>query len=209
MKIKKLKGGDILQISLPADLGFAYAKYIDLSKLDKDTLLPDLIRVYNYRSPRPVTDPKNLINTELILCPLLIAGIVPAIASRNWQIVASEPIAEEDKVIPHFKRMEEHKMKEIQWYYVIDADNSKKIRANYESVKHLEFMGAIGSDLVGTKIAMALLKDEGEKIEDYFSLQDFFEKDFYNDVTGIPAYYLQPKEIQGRALTSDVETRYS
>lgn len=200
MKIKKLKGGDILQISLPGDLGFAYAKYIDLSELKKNTLLQDLIRVYNHRSLHPIIDLREVTNRDLILCPFLIAGILPAVTSRSWQIVASESISDEEKIIPHFKRVEEIKMNGKQWYYVIDADNSKKVPVNYESVKHLEFMGAIGSDLVGTKIAMALLKDEGKKIEDYFSLQEFFEKDFYNDVKGIPAYYLQPKEIQGKAM---------
>jgi hypothetical protein len=54
--------------------------------------------------------------------------------------------------------------------------------------------------LVGTKIAMALLREEGEKIEDYFKLDTFFDKVYYNEVTKIPTYYKQPEFMQGKAL---------
>jgi hypothetical protein len=45
-------------------------------------------------------------------------------------------------------------------------------------------------------------KEEGKKIEDFFALQDFFEKVYYNEVTKIPSYFRQPQAMQGKALNS-------
>jgi hypothetical protein len=55
---------------------------------------------------------------------------------------------------------------------------------------------------VGTKIAMALLQDEGKRIEDYFKLNEYFEKQYYEEVTTIPAYYKQPESMRGKAIES-------
>jgi Immunity protein 26 len=194
----KVKSGDIYQISLPNELGFAYAKCIYLLEIDPNTSYPILVRIYNYRSafPQPIQE---FIDKELILCPLLIAGILPAIKSGEWKIVGNVPLEDEDLRIPHYKRGEPDENPK-EWYYLVDADISKKVRSTYDKVKHLETIGATGSALVGTKIAMALLQDEGKRIEDYFELSEYFEKEYYKEVTEIPAYYKQPEFMRGKAL---------
>ncbi|GGC72612.1 hypothetical protein GCM10011387_27650 [Pedobacter quisquiliarum] len=196
----KVKSGDIYQIVLPNDLGFAYAKCINLLEINPDARYPILIRVYNYRSalPQPL---KKFIAKELILCPLLIAGILPSINSGTWKLVGNTPLQEEDIVIPHYKRGEPDE-DPIEWFCVFNADISKKIKSEFENVKHLETIGATGSALVGTKIAMALLLDEGKRVEDYFKLDEYFEKEYYKQVTTIPAYYKQPEIMRGKAIES-------
>jgi hypothetical protein len=37
------------------------------------------------------------------------------------------------KIIPHYKRAEPNEENAKQWYYLIDADIFKKIKANYET----------------------------------------------------------------------------
>ena len=197
----KIKNGDIVQVPLPNDLGFAYAKYIDLLEINPNNKYPSLIRVYNVRELDSNFLIDNLANKELILSPLLIAGIAPTISKGIWKILGNVSVTEEEKVIPHYKTSKlPPRIKEDDWYYVIDADISKKIKSSYDNVKHLENIGATGSALVGTKIAMALIKDEGKKIEDYFELKEFFEKSYYEDISEIAAYYKQPEKNRGKAL---------
>lgn len=198
----KLKSGDILQIPLPNGLGFAYAKCINLLELDPDSSYPTLIRVYNYRSNIPEVDTHELISRDLILSPLLIAGILPAIKSGQWKVIDNVPVNDEEKRIPHYKKPEPDEANVKDWYYLIDADIAKKVKAEYESIKHLETIGATGSELVGTKIAMALLRDEGKNIADFFELNEYFEKAYYEQVKQIPAYYKQPETMRGKAIES-------
>nr|WP_068893328.1 Imm26 family immunity protein [Pedobacter panaciterrae] len=197
---RKVKSGSIYQINLPNDLGFAYAKCINLLELNQDARYPTLIRVYNYRSLVPLVSTEKFIYKELILCPLLIAGILPAIKSGSWKLIASESFSENEMVIPIYKWGEPDDFPS-KWYYVPNADISKKVKSEYNNVMHLEMIGAVGAELVGVKIAMALLQDEGKRIEDYFKLEKYYEKHYYKDVVEIPAYYKQPKEIRGKVKT--------
>jgi hypothetical protein len=203
MAQKRFKSGDIFQIPLPNKLGFAYALGINLVKDDVNAHYPTLIRVYNYRSSVLEEKLANFINQELILSPLLIAGILPALRGGVFKIVGSIPLKEQDKVIPHYKTVPDG-FNADKWCYLIDADISKKVISTYENVKHLETIGAMGSALVGTKIAMALLLDEGKKVEDHFELKEYFEKAYYQQVTEIPAYYKQPEFMQGKAIVATI-----
>ena len=163
-----IKNGDIFQIPLPADLGFAYAKHINLLQINSQAQYPTLIKIYNHRSLVSEKSVEKFINKELILSPLLIAGVLQVISEKTWKVIGNVPIDDGDKIIPHYKRPEPSEENSREWYYLIDADISKKIKSSYEKVKHLETIGAVGSELVGTKIAMALLQDEGKRIEDHF-----------------------------------------
>lgn len=203
----KIQSGDIFQISLPNALGFAYAKYIDLLEINSAHQYPNLVRIYNHRSTVQIKSVEGLEKYGLLFAPLMVAGIPAAIKKGIWKLVGNIPVKSEEEIIPHYKLpepslpLEEEKAKE--WFYVIDADKfTKKVKSTYANVKHLETLGATGSELLGTKIAMALLKDEGKKIEDYFQLKDFFEKVYYNDVVKIPAYYKQSEIMRGKALQS-------
>lgn len=67
MAKKKFKNGDILQIILPNDLGFAYAMRIDLLQIDPNTRYPTLIKIYNYRSLNADESLDRLLDKEPIL----------------------------------------------------------------------------------------------------------------------------------------------
>lgn len=200
----KLKSGDILQIPLPKGLGFAYAKYVNLLEINANYSYSCLIRVYNKRFINSEISINDLEKQELLLSPLLIGGVPPSISKGMWKIVGNLPLTDEEKLIPHYKRKDpliNLNEKNISgWYYIIDADISQKIPSTYEQVKHLEKIGATGALLVGTKIAMAFLLDEGKNIEDYFELKEYFEKVYFEEVTQIEVYYKQPKYMRGKAL---------
>lgn len=197
MARKKVKTGDIIQTILPKNLGFAYGKYIDLSEINPDCRYPSLLRIFNIRTSDSNIDIKDLEKCDLLFSPLLIAGIDASIKEGVWKIIGNISLREEEKVIPNYRLNEER------WFYVIDADKfTKKIESKFENVKHLEALSATGASLLPTKIAMAFLRDEGKKIEDHFELKEYFEKIYYEEVTTIPAYYKQPNEMRGKALTT-------
>jgi hypothetical protein len=149
----------------------------------------------------PLKSIDKVIDKKLILCPLLIAGISPAISKKvGWEFIQNIPVEDYEIDIPHYKRPEPDEENVKEWYYLINADISKKVKSSYEKVKHLETIGAIGSELVGTKIAMALLQDEGKNIKEYFKLEEYFEKEFYKQVTSITPYYKLPENMKGKAL---------
>jgi hypothetical protein len=94
-----------------------------------------------------------------------------------------------------------HEEGSTEWFYVLDADKfSKRVRSEPENVRHLEKLEAIGSAMLPTKISMALLLVEGKPIEEYFELEEYFEKEFFNQITSTPAYYKLPKNMKGQAL---------
>ncbi|WP_207420064.1 Imm26 family immunity protein [Desertivirga brevis] len=195
----RIKNGNIYAITLPGDLGFAYAKCIKLLEIYPDCSYPILIRVYNYRTPTLTTNLEKFIYKDLILCPLLIAGISPAVREGSWILVGHVPVTEEETIIPHYKRGEPDD-KPKNWYYVPEAAINKKVKTQFDAVKHLETLGAKGSELVGTKIAMALLQDEGKEITQFIPLDEFYQRHYYEEVTSIPAFYKQPNFMKGKAL---------
>jgi len=197
MSRKKVKTGDIIQTILPKNLGFAYGKYINLPEINPDCRYPSLLRIFNFRTSDSNIDIKELEKCDLLLSPLLIAGIEASIKEGVWKIIGNISLREDEKVIPNYK------LNEDRWFYVIDADKfTKKIESKLENVKHLEVLSATGASLLPTKIAMAFLRDEGKKIEDYFELKEYFEKVYYEEVMAIPAYYKQSNQMKGKAQTS-------
>ncbi|TCD08607.1 hypothetical protein EZ449_12265 [Pedobacter frigidisoli] len=185
--------GDVFQIPLPSNLGFAYATGIDLISVNESSNYPTLLRVFNFRSLEKMKTFST--DFDLVLCPLLIAGIHQVLKKKKWDIVGKIELKQEDLRIPDYKKNDLGI-----WYYVSDSDISTKKATNFNNVKHLETLGAIGAEIVNTKIAMALLKDEEKKISDYFKLDSYFERHFYEDIIEIPTYYKQSDEIKGKAL---------
>jgi len=196
--MKKIKNGDIIRIPLSKEMGFGYAKYIDLLSVDPETRYPSLIRVYNFRNMGEDIDVKQFNNTDLLLSPILIAGAEPAIRKKVWKVIGNLPVTTEEEEIPDYKYIDESK----HYFFVKKADISKKIKSSFENTKHLEPIGAVGAQLIGTKIAMALLKDEGKDVESFFQLKNYYEQVFFEQLSDCPPYYKQPEFMRGKAVTT-------
>ena len=102
----KLKNGDILQILLPKNIGFAYAKYIDLVELLPTPSFPDLIKVFDYNTESDKYDFEVLENSDYLIAPLLVSGLRPTIKKGIWKIL-EDKTSKEDFNIPHFSRHED------------------------------------------------------------------------------------------------------
>jgi hypothetical protein len=186
--MKNLTDGSILAIPLLKGMGFAYAKFLDLTKLEKKPLFPDLIKVFNYRtsvkefSIEVISDNKYLIN------PMLVAGLRPTLKMRNWEIVGSAPKSADDFVIPNFKSgnltMEEAENGE--WFIHKDLQTRGE-RCEYEIVKFLQPYTAIATGNLELRLTMYFIIQDGLKVEDFFDLHDDRNKWNYKQVVESPA----------------------
>jgi hypothetical protein len=206
--MKRIKSGDIIQIPLPKDFGFAYAKYINLIEFSPQSNYPDLIRVYDFVSKLPVIDINELKDRDFLFSPILVGGLAPTIKNRIWKIVGHLTLSDNDNVIPHYKVSEpigELEENAKRWYYVVDGNINKKYAAPIGNVQHLEYLGAIGTDYLGTKIAMEYLKKCKKDIKDYFDLKEYHEKFIYNRIINKPLYSEINKELRDVAHDKIVE----
>lgn len=201
----KVRNGDVLEIPLPKGLGFAYAKYIDLTQDNSSSRYPCLVQVYNFRATERLVSIDNLEDIDLLFSPLLVGGVPPTVSKGKWKVVGNFPVSEIDNHIPDFKLHEPPVLTNDEdaeeWFYVVNADISKKNKSEYSNVKHLETLGAIGSDLLPIKVAMGLIKSEGENILDYFELEEFAEKVYFNQVQNTPLFFELPDGKKGKALS--------
>jgi len=206
MKKTKLETGSILQIPLPKDLGFAYAKYIDLSKINSSISFPDMIRVFNYRTENENYDLSLMKIHDYIIAPKLVSGLPPTIRKGFWKIIGKGELIDQDMDIPHFSRNEDwsevdpDKQDKDKWYYCVDADSSKKIKSVFENVKHLTLLSAIGSGVLETEIAMAFLMKEGKNVEKYFELDEFYERMAFKRLKESLPYYELSVEVRDKAM---------
>jgi hypothetical protein len=195
----KVRSGDVYQLNLPNNLGYCYVKSINLAEFVAHNQYATIVFCYNIRSLVSLQSLSEITDKELILCPLLISGILPAIKNGSWKFIGNEPINKQDLILPEYKRGEPDDAPKS-WYYIPNLDVLEKVESDFESVKHLETFGATGSELVSTKIAMALLQDEGKNIKEYFDLNEFYINYYYNEVTSITPYYKQPQYMRGKAV---------
>lgn len=196
MIYKEPKAGDIIELVLPNKLGFAYAKFIDLMIIG--ARYPGMLRVFNYWARESVQDFNEVETSDLLLHPLLIAGYKRAYKDGYWRPVKTCPVYEGELVIPAYKRAEPNEDHAKAWYYVEQADIMKKFPASKERVQHLEFLGAVGSELVSTKVAINLLVTGGIDPKAYFTLDEYFEKRFVEEANSKPPYFRLPPNLRGR-----------
>jgi len=166
--------GDILQIPLLFNLGFAYAKYIDIHKIFKANY-PSLIKVYEYWTPDKNFALNMIEQSSYLLDTILVAGILPTIKNNLWTNIGNLPINQNDLTIPKFKTHEpvwntEENAKK--WFIVEGFDISNKVEAAFEQVKHLDTIGAEGTGNIETIISMRILIKENIPIDKYFDLSN-------------------------------------
>lgn len=196
----------MLQITLPKQLGFAYAKFIDLRKIVPACGLSQLVKIYNYKTEDESYDLAEMLKQYYLLQPRFALALPPTITSGIWKIIEKSEVTEQDLNIPHFSRNEDwgqvylSKKDKAKWYYCIDASIHKKIKTSFENVQHLAALEGTGTGVLEIEIAMAFLMKEGKKVEDYFELKEYYEKSTYESLQLTPPYYELPKDMRDKAI---------
>ncbi len=202
MAMKRIKNGDIIEISLENSFGFAYAKYLKANLVWKGLNLPDILRVFLYTSKMPLTN-TSVINEELLLfAPISISG---SIYKQQWRhrIVGNSEIRIQDYFLPFVKsKWPPLDPDTNQWVYFENlGDTSTLKEASYEQVRHLEFSRQLALQNLPFKITLELMKLEDYNIETLKNNLSWIEKAEFDCSYDLPPYSKLPDEIKGRVAS--------
>ena len=199
---KLIKTGHLIKIPMSNKLGFAFAKYFDLTKFP-NVSYPSLIKVYDYWAKSDIFEIDEIINSDYLIQPILVAGINPIIKSKSWEIIGQININENEFQLPHFKTHEPRwdvEENAINWYYVLDCDSNKRIKTVYEKVKHLESFASMGSGNVELRITMQILRRFGLDIGNWFDLNNETNVYQYKKTLESPLLSKIPYEMHEKAI---------
>jgi len=188
---QRKKNGDVFEIPLHPYLDqFAYVKYINILKYNKRASYPDIVRVYNFFSDKPIDSVQDIPICDLLINPMYITGgygMMKLYRRVGWNTVLPE---EENSPairlsVPHYA--EERGIPATGWN-VISPDYTKlnSDQLPFEAVQHLDCPGLIISvGYIGFRIAAELYKLESKDISDEFEL-DWYQKIIWNRSKAMP-----------------------
>lgn len=170
MKRKELKrkvDGCILEIPLCSGYGYTYAKYIDGTKHRELGELIALLKVFDYRSDKPLEDLTILASMPYLYDNLLVAGLPTTITQGYWKAVGKFPIEAKDLVAPQYK-----KHYDFGNYWTVLTDGKKEEKKDLEEIKHLESYAYLGSGNIEVRLTMAFMEKNGDKPEELLDMKD-------------------------------------
>jgi len=179
--MKRLSSGCIIRIPLLKEMGYAYSKYVDLTKLSDETSLAEVIKVFNFRTIEKVDD-INL--SDYLIAPISVAGLRPTLRKGIWHNMGKIDLDNSDSTLPDFMSSYagDNEVPKGKYFIFRESDLSKKENANYEDVKFLQPFGGEGTGLIEIRLTMYFILREGKKIEDFFDLTDETNKWQYDIV---------------------------
>ena len=186
--MKRLVQGSVVQIPLLHGLGFAYAKYIDLTKIDYQASFPDLLKVFNFKSRKPINRIEELKEEGYLVSPLLVAGLRPTLKEGQWQIVGKTNLKDQDKKLPDFKEgnSSDPDIKEGKWYLIKECKRINRVDVSSNEVQYLQpFLGE-GTGNIEIRLTMYFLLKEGKKVEEVFDMEDINVQRKYQQVLDSP-----------------------
>lgn len=172
--MKRLEQGTILRIPLLMDLGYTYAKYIDLTKISSKVSMPEIIKVYDKLTSDKNLEISTLDSCEYLLNPILVAGLRPTLKKGIWDNLGKISLNEGDLQIPSFKRGNEtyEDIELGKWYLVKNVDTNNVKEVEYDDVEFLQTYAGVGSGSIERCLTMYFLQRNGEKVSDYFDLDN-------------------------------------
>lgn len=206
MKNKNPMMGSIIRIPLELNLGYVFAKIVDLGDLlNKDLSVNYLLYIYDYVVQNTKEfDIKNMENRDLLVGPLFILDLIPAIKNGKFNIIYKAELKEHEMIIPDFKvpwpLIVTYEDEATEWRYIRNLDINTKIVSTLEKVKHLEIFGYLSNDMVSRRITMEYLRQTKKNIEDFYQLKEWKEISIYKNVVNTPVYKSIPKDIRGKAI---------
>ncbi|PTB96644.1 hypothetical protein C9994_06515 [Marivirga lumbricoides] len=188
--MKRLIQGSIVQIPLLHGLGFAYGKYIDLTKIDHTVSFPEILKIFNIRSTKAVEKSSELELKEYLITPILVAGLRPTLRDGFWQNIGSLELEESDFILPDFKEgnSSDSEIEKDKWYHIKDCKKSLTTENTFDNVKYLQpFLGE-GTGNIEIRLTMYFILKEGKRVEDFFNMDDINVQRKYNQVLDSPLH---------------------
>jgi len=175
-------------IPLLKELGYAYAKYVDLTKLDDSITQPEILKVYDCRTDGEIERLEDLIQFSYLLSPILVAGLRPTLKKNLWRNVGSLPLTKDDETVPDFKSgcSTYEEIEKGDWF-IHRKGQLNKTKTNYSEVKYLQPFTAMGTGTIEIRLTMHFLIASHKNVQDFFDLEDERYKANYIQVLYSPS----------------------
>ncbi|GJM34117.1 MAG: hypothetical protein DHS20C18_31180 [Saprospiraceae bacterium] len=194
----------VLQYQLDMGLGYGYCKLLDFTSLDPWYGL--VIKIYDFKSEKPIQDVKVLQDVEYLLNPLTL-GWFPSLNDQcKWKIIGKLSRAD-DSVCPVYKIEKESssqnkssKFATKNWCPIYNF-SKKGTSCQYNQLAHLETLQLVTTQSIINRTTMEFLRKSGEKIENYYyeeenkaTLED------YHQAIQMPFYSNIPIEYRNKVI---------
>jgi hypothetical protein len=205
---KILRNGDIICIPIK-DIGFAYAKYINVDKtFDLTFSYAEYVKFYVGIYPQRITDISQL-NREVLIPPITIVTYT-VVKRLGWEIFYNEEIFEDDKIIPDTKKgwppfifHDDERLYEEWRFFKFSKNEPEKSKSSsiiYEKVKHLLLAGILNSHLIPVFLIIENNKFLGKPLEDGLGVLGDNETFMLARERLRPCYALLDKNMRDKAI---------
>ena len=180
--MKRLVQGSVIRIPLLHDLGYAYAKYINLLKISNSVSFPEIIKVYDSLTHDPITHALELnTKTSYLISPILIAGLRPTLKDEKWVNIGKVDLSEGDTIIPDFKDnfISDPDLSPSDVYLIKSCSLQNKTLSNQNDTRFLQHFLAEGTGNIEIKLTMYFLLKDGKNLAEFFDIEGE-EKRNYN-----------------------------
>ncbi|BCY28636.1 Imm26 family immunity protein [Flavobacterium okayamense] len=211
MKRIVLKSGNIIQIKLNHNLGYIYAKVVNMCDFSEDDLSNTfhlIIYPYNYVVENEENySEENFIKSEPFTGPLFVDDIIWAIRKGFYKIKDEIPLKDYEKRIPAFRgfsatvfKVHYYEDEATHWNYFERGTPFKRIATTYDKVKHLEGNVALDYEAVEMRLSMEIIQRSGKNIKNYYKLEDWRELSLYNNMMYKTPFNEVPDELKGKVI---------
>ena len=209
MRKKTLESGTIFSIKLNHDLGYTFAKVVNLTDFAKDDLSNTfhlIVYPYNYvvKNENDYNE-ADFIESEPLTGPLFVEDILHAIKNNIYKIVGNTELKSYEKKVPAFRgfsamvygKIHYYEDEATDWNYFERGSPFKRIVANHDQVKHLEGNTAFSHQSIERRLSMEILNRSGKNIKDYYKLEEWEELYVYNNMIYKTPFNQVPDKLKG------------
>jgi hypothetical protein len=185
----ELNSGDIYEIQMEHNLGYAYAKY---TWIDNGYREIQMIQFFDYFTSQPALKPNEiekvlvkLKNAEFITNRIKIFNHPPYRGKYKSKKIGNLPITEREKKLPDFKGCRSDILRfgieaNIPSWLLEKGDGGLQ-KGEYEKIKHLQTSAMDDWHSQSIRITMLYLKKQGLNIENYYKL-DKVDINLYDNI---------------------------
>lgn len=181
MKRKDLDSGDIYEIPLTKDFGFAYLKVIIYTTYENGMPLRwASVRPINYLSKARFKGASEFFaDKDCFYFPILLLGVPNVRGKESWKFIGMLPVSGQELTIPEFKStlqlglMGRVPSNELIWYHVKNLDFAGGAKADYSEVAELPIYHHINFLIVNYLLSFIWIEKDGKDLRDFFTQEDF------------------------------------
>lgn len=211
MKKINLKSGNIIQINLNHNLGYLYAKVVnmcDFSEYDLSNTFHFILYPYNYivKNEEDFSE-EDFIKSEPLTGPLFVVDILWAIRKNIYKIKGEVSLKDYEKKIPAFRgfsamvfKVHYYEDEATHWDYFENGSPRKRLVATYDQVKHLEGNVALSHEGIEMRLSMEIIHRSGKNIKDFYKLVDWSELSLYNNMIYKTPFNEVPDDMKGKVI---------